>query len=156
MPNLVDKSAKCYAEATHRANRRKGPWNLILVPLCGGSAIAIGYALFRIVWRFHVAFYPDHQLRDFWQEGIALPSLVPSILMVLSLVPGSMATGFMLGNLLAWLITPARRVFDAEAQGFPGTGLAESMRGLFKMAVWTLPSGLAIAFAAAYSLKSLR
>ena len=156
MPNLVDKSAKYYAEATHRAKRRKSPWNLILIPLCGGSAVAIGYALFRIVWRFHVAFYPDHQLHDYWQEGISLRSFVPSLLMVLSLLPGSIATGFMLGNLLAWLVTPARRVFDAEAQGFPGTSVGESMGGLFKMAVWTLPSGLALALAAAYSLKSMR
>jgi|SRR5947207_706469 len=156
MPNLVDKSAKYYAEARHRAKRRESPWNVILIPFCGGSAIAIGYGLFRIVWLFHLVFYPNDQLPEFWQEGITFRSLVPSFLMVFSLAPGSVAVGFMLGNLLAWLIPPARHVFDAEARGFPSTSFRASMGGLFKMAVWTLPSGLAIALAAAYFLKSLR
>jgi hypothetical protein len=156
MPNLVDKSGKYYAEARHRATRRKSPWNLILIPLCGGSAIAVGYALFRVVWLFHVALYPNHQLREFWREGISFRSFVPSFLMVFSLVPGSVAVGFMLGNLLAWLIRPARHVFDAEARGSPGPSFRTSMQGLFKMIVWTLPSGLAIALAAAYFLKALR
>ncbi|SRR6266542_3369523 len=156
MRNLADRSAKYYADAGHRAKRRKSPWNAILLPLCGGSAIAIGYALFRVVWLFHVAFYPNHQLREFWQGGISLRSFVPSFLMVFSLAPGSVAAGFMLGNLLAWLIPPARHAFDGEARGFPGTRFRASMGGLFKMLVWTLPTGLAIALAAAYFLKSLR
>jgi hypothetical protein len=156
MPNLADKSAKYYAEARHRAQRRKSPWNLILLPLCGGSAIAIGYALFRVVWLFHVALYPNHQLREFWQEGISFRSFVQSFLMVFSLAPGSVAAGFMLGNLLAWLIPPARHVFDAEAHGFRGTSFRASMQGLFRMMVWTLSCGLAIALTAAYFLKALR
>jgi len=156
MPNLVDKSAKYFAEARHRAGRRKSPWNAILFLLCGGSAVAIGYALFRAVWRFHVAFYPDHQLPQFWQEGISFRSFVLSFLMVFGLAPGSVAAGFMLGNLLAWLIPPARRVFDAESGGFPSTSFRASMGCLFKIAVWTLPGGVAVALAAAYFLKSLR
>lgn len=156
MLNLVEKSATYYADARHRATRRKSPWNLILIPLCAGSAIAIGYALFRLVWRFHVAFYPDHQLPGFWQKGISFNSFVPSVLMVFALAPGSIALGFMLGNFLAWLILPARRVFDAEARDFPGTSFRDSMGGLFRMALWTVPGGLAIALAAAYFLKSLR
>jgi len=90
------------------------------------------------------------ELREFWQGGISLRSLVPSFLMVFSLAPGSVAAGFMLGNLLAWLIPPARHAFEAQARGFPGTSFRASMGGLFKMMVWTLPSGLAIALAAAY------
>jgi hypothetical protein len=144
------------AQARRRAARRRSPWNVILIPLCGGSAIAIGYALFRVVWRFHVTLYPDHQLNEFWQRGISFRSFVPSVLMVFSLLPGSLAAGFMAGNLLAWLVPPARHVFDAEARGFPGTSFRESMQTLFKMMMWTLPSGLAVALVAAYFLKSLR
>jgi hypothetical protein len=152
----LSKPAKYYAEARHRAGRRKSPWNLILIPLCAGSAIAIGYALFRVVWLFHVGVYPDHRLRDFWQKGISFGSFVPSFLMVFALAPGSLAAGFLLGNVLAWLVPPARHAFEAEAGGFPGTTFRESMAGLFRMAMWTLPGGLAVALAAAYLLKSLR
>jgi hypothetical protein len=76
--------------------------------------------------------------------------------MVFSLAPGSVAVGFMLGNLLAWLIPPARHAFEAEARGFPGTSFRASMQGLFKLMVWTVPSGLAVALTAAYFLKALR
>jgi len=156
MRNLIRRVAAYYIAARHRAQRRKSPWNFILVPLCFGSAIAVGYALFKLVWLFHTFFYPDHQLRDFWQSGITFRSFVPSFLMVFSLMPGALGTGFMFGNVVAWLVPPARRTFDAEAQGYPGTSFPQAMGGLFKFTLWTLPSGLAVALTAAYFLKSLR
>ena len=76
--------------------------------------------------------------------------------MMFAPVPGAVALGFMLGNILIWLIPPARRVLDAEARGYPGTSFVQSMRGLFKISCWTLPIGLAVSLAAAYSLNSLR
>jgi len=76
--------------------------------------------------------------------------------MVFSLMPGAIVTGFMLGNILLWLITPVRRIFEAESHGYAGTSFRDSMRGLFRFGVWLLPIGLVIAFAAAYFLKSLR
>jgi hypothetical protein len=155
MPNLLDPE-KYYEEARHRATRRKSPWNLILIPLCGGSAIAIAYGLFRAVWLFHTVFYPSHELSHFWRRGITARSLFLSFLMVFAPALGSIPMGFMIGNLLAWLIPPARRTFDSEAQGFPDTGFLDSMRGLLRLAAWTLPPGVFIALAAAYFLTSLR
>jgi hypothetical protein len=105
---------------------------------------------------FHTLLYPNHELREFWRDGISFRAFVPSFLMVFAQTPGSIAAGLMLGDLLARLIPPARRAFDAEAQGFPGTSFQSAMRDLFGVLVWTLPIGLAIALAAAYSLESLR
>jgi hypothetical protein len=50
--------------------------------------------------------------------------------MMFSIAPAAMALGFMLGNILIWLIRPARRVLDAEAKGYLGTSFVESMRGI--------------------------
>jgi hypothetical protein len=70
--------------------------------------------------------------------------------------PGAMVLGFMLGNLIVWLIPPARRTLDAEATGYPGTSFRDAMRDLTKVCLWTLPAGFCVAFLAAYSLSSLR
>lgn len=71
-------------------------------------------------------------------------------------LPAAMAFGFMLGNVLLWLVAPARRRLDAEARGYPGTSSIESMRDLSKVWLWTLPIGLAVSSAAAHFLSSLR
>lgn len=156
MRNLAQRAAKYYGEARQRAQRRKSPWNVLLIPFCLGSAIGIWYALFRLVWLFHVAIYPQHQLREFWQEGISFKSFIPSFLMVFALIPVALIAGFMLGNSLLWLIAPIRRIFQAEARGHSGTSFRASMQGLFRFGAWAFPIGLAIAFLAAYFLKSLR
>jgi len=156
MRNLLQNRGKYYEEARHRAKRRKSAWNVLLLLFGFGAWLAVWYALFRLVWLFHVTVYPAHRLRDFWQEGLGFRSFIPSFLMVFSLMPGAMAAGFLLSNILFWLVTPVRRIFDAEARGYPGTSFRDAMRGLFKICVWGLPIGLVVAFAAAYFLKSLQ
>lgn len=156
MRTFAQKAAEYYAGARQRAKRRKSAWNALLILFCFGSWLAIWYGLFRVVWLFHVSIYPDHQLRDFWHEGISFRSFVPSFLMVFALMPVAMISGFMLGNSMLWLIAPIRRIFETEAHDYPGTSFRASMRGLFKFGVWVFPIGLAIAFLAAYFLRSLR
>jgi hypothetical protein len=85
-----------------------------------------------------------------------MANFILTLLMTFSIAPAALAFGFMLGNILIWLIPPARRVLDAEAEGYPVTSFAESMRGLLKICLWALPIGLAVALTAAYLLNSLR
>jgi len=144
------------ANARTRARRRRNPWNLILVPLGFGSIIILNVALFRLVWTFHTYFYPTHRLHDFWQRGISLETFIPSFLMVFALTPGSIALGLVLTNVTVWLIPPARRTFDQEAVGYPGTDFGGATRGLWSVALWALPIGTAIALASAYCLRSLK
>jgi ABC-type sugar transport system permease subunit len=156
MRNFIEKSAGYWAGARLRAQRRKSPWNLVLIPLCGGPAIAIWYLLFRLVWWFHAMLYPGHQLPDFWRKGISFASFVPSFLMVFPLLPGALGTGLIFGNALAWLLPRVRRVFEAEAGDYPETSFRESMRRLFLLTLVSLPIGLLIALAAACFLRSLK
>ena len=144
------------ANARLRAQRRRSPWNLILIPLGFGYIIGVNYLLFRIVWAFHTLFYPSHELHAFWQSGITLASFIPSFLMVFALTPGSIGAGLMIGNLLAWTVAPARRTFNAEARGYPGTDFRSAMRGLWSFVCVTLPAGMILALVSAYFLKSLK
>lgn len=85
-----------------------------------------------------------------------MSSFVPSLLMVFAMTPGSVGVGLILGNCLAWLVAPARRAFDAEARGYPGTEFRSAMRGLFELTAVTLPIGVVVAIVSAYFLTSLK
>jgi len=138
------------------AQRRKSAWNILLFPFCFGSGFALWYALFQLVWAFHVVIYPDHQFDEFWHSGISSGSFALSLLMMFAPAPGAMALGFMFGNLIVWLISPARRALDAEANGYPGTSFPDAIRDLARICLWILPAGLCVALIAAFSLSSLR
>ena len=101
-------------------------------------------------------FYPQHELGDFWGDGISFASFAPSFLMVLAVATGALCAGLAITNCIAWLLRPARRAFDAEAAAHPGTGFRESTRLLFLCAAWALAVGLVVALVAACFLRNLR
>ena len=152
---LSDRLTNYYREARWRAQRRKSAWNILLSLFCIDSGLTLWYAVFQLVWAFHAAVYPDHQFSEFWRAGIGPSSFALSFLMVFAPVPSAITLGFMLGNVMAWFIPPARRTLDAEAEGYPRTSFRDSMLGVARICVWTPLSGLCI-FITAYSLSSLR
>lgn len=156
MRRLIARAAEAYRRARGRARRRRSPWNLLLAPLAFLGWLGAWYAIFRLTWAFHEMIYPDHRLQDFWREGTRFSSFVLSFVMVFAPMPGAIAFGFALANCVAWLIPPARRVFDQEAIGYPGTGFAKSTTALLKVAAWTLLPGLGVALFSALMLRSLQ
>jgi len=156
MSNFFKKASAYYAGARHRASRRKSVWNALLIPFSMAAWAAVWYLLFRLVWLFHTAIYPDHLLKDFWQSGLGFRSGFLSFLMVFSLALGAGTVGFMLANLVFSLIPGARNIFESEAVGHAGTDFRKTMRTLFKFCMWTLLPGILIALLAAYFLTSLR
>jgi hypothetical protein len=145
-----------FTDARLRARRRKSAWNLILVPPALLGWLGCWCVFFRIVWAFHQLLYPQHAFHDFWQRGVGSASFVPSFLMVFALFPASICMGLIFANCVTWLVPPARRTLDAEAEGFEGTGFRGSMEALLRFAKWTVPVGLIIALLAASLLRSLR
>src|ERR1700739_3145351 len=101
---LSDRLSNYYREARWRAQRRKSAWNILLSLFCIGSGLALWYASFRFVWALPAAPYPDHRFNEFWQPGIGPSSLALSFLMMFAPVPGAITLGFMLGNVMAWLV----------------------------------------------------
>jgi hypothetical protein len=109
--------------ARQRATRRKSRWNLLLLP---AVVLSIGSVAFTIVWLSDLylgfrgcppLFSPD---TPEWRKTI----VVCSALFV------SLPLGMLLGNLLVWLIPPARRALNQEAEAHPGTDYRTSQRHL--------------------------
>ncbi|HET6928963.1 MAG TPA: hypothetical protein VFI45_01465 [Candidatus Acidoferrum sp.] len=143
-------------EARLRARRRKSAWNLILIPPALFGWLGSWYALFRIVWSFHQALYPQHAFHDFWQEGVGFQAFTFSFIMLFALFPAAICIGLIFANCAVWLIPPARRTLDEEAEGFEGTSFRESNQALLRLVKWAVPGGLIVALVAASLLKSLR
>lgn len=156
MRQSLNRLEKYYFEARKRAGRRKSPWNALLILLGLVVVIGLWYALFRGVWLFHIAIYPEHQLQEFWQEGISSRSFILSFLIVFALMPSAIVSGFMIVNFLLWMITPIRRIFERGAQSYSGTSFRESMSRLLKLGFWIIPIRLIISMVSAYLLKSLK
>jgi hypothetical protein len=152
----LQRAAAFFTEARLRARRRKSAWNLILIPPALFGWLGSWYGFFRIVWAFHQTLYPQHALRDFWQEGVGFASFVPGFLMLFAPFPAAICIGLIFANCVAWLIPSARRTLDAEAEGHKGTGFRESTEALLRLAKWAIPGGLIIALVGASLLRSLR
>lgn len=147
-----------FERAQQRAQRRRSPWNLLLIPFGIGGIFGSAYLLFQVMWRIHAAFYPDHsgRFREFWREGISLPSFVSSFLLLIPLLVAGLLIGLMFANCVGWCIVPARRVFDLEADGVKWAPFRESMHALWVIARVVVPFCLFLSFIGAATLKSLK
>lgn len=156
MDPLTENEETWFERAHRREQRRKSPWNFLLFLLSFGNFFLVWYTCFRLVWAVHTSVYPDHEFRDFWPKGISFLSFVPSFLMLFAPSLGSLGLGFILANLMMWLIPPARRAFEEESIDYPGTSFAEAMRGLVKVTGWLMGVGLSVALIAALCLTTLK
>ncbi|HPA19830.1 MAG TPA: hypothetical protein PLU30_18920 [Verrucomicrobiae bacterium] len=146
------------ARAHQRAQRRKSAWNILLIPLGLFSVVGFTYIFFQIMWRIHIAIYPEHagRLHEFWGGGISFPSFISSFLLLMPLFFASLPLGLMLANCVAWCVGPARRAFDREAQGVKWASLHEAMSGLWAIARMVVPLCLLLSFIGAVTLRNLK
>ena len=145
------------AAAQQRAQRRKSPWNLLLL---GGLPLwaLFWWAAFRVVWAYHVHLYPGHAgaLGQFWRPGITGHAFFASFLMVFGPMVPALVFALLLVNTLIWLVPPARRTLEAEARTVPGTDFLSSQRKLLVAGVVALVVGAALAERGAAMLSSLQ
>lgn len=148
-----------YSErARQRAQRRRSPWNLVLIPLSLGSMAFIWYALFQLMWRVHTWFYPSHvgRLREFWAEGLDFSAFMSSFLLLMPLLFAGIPLGMIFANAVAWCIPAARRAFAREAEGVKWASFPEAMEGLTKIALVMVPICLILSFLGALTLEHLK
>src|SRR2546427_8593599 len=116
-----------FVAALQRAQRRKSPWNLLVllaVPLWA----LLWWGAFRLVWAYHVHLYPAHAgaLRQFWPAGASAHAFVASFLMVFAPMMPAVVLALLVINALLWLLPPPPRAPQGAAGGGPRTGVPAS------------------------------
>jgi hypothetical protein len=144
--------------ARQRAQRRRSPWNIILIPLVLCSWGSITYGLFRVMWHAHTLLYPAHagRLREFWGRNISGPSFVSSFMLFMPLLFAAIPLGMMVADCIAWCIPPARHAFEREAQGVEWVSFPEAMRSLWRISLVAVPVCVFLSLVGAATLKNLR
>jgi hypothetical protein len=126
-----------YEDARRRGHRRRSPWNLLLIP-----AVVLPFGLFwwavaKGLEAIHGARYPGENLITASHSvGVAVAAVSPAF----AAIPIAM----LVGNCLVRLVPPARRVLDAEAAPYPGTGFHSAQNRLVQLSKYVVPTGLAV------------
>ena len=127
-----------FAEARARAARRKSAWNLLLIPAVVLPWLSLWYGLARLLVVLHETLHGgDPRITTASGVGPILVAVVPAF--------ASLPIAMLLGNICVWLIPPARRALDKEAEGYPRCSFTESQRGLLRLGAVIIPIATAIA-----------
>jgi hypothetical protein len=137
--------SKFYAEARQRAQRRRSPWNLVLLaikwPLVGLWCAALVKA---VLW------IPHHGTLTFRE---AAQHDGPMILIVIPLLFLSFILAMLSANVLLFLIPHARRTFEAEAGANMKLHFRASQKALVKVAAVMAIIAVPVALAASWKLE---
>jgi len=114
-----------------RAQRRKSPWNLLLVPAVILPLGALWWSGVMAAELLHLKLYPGQYLLRSQGLGTVLTAISPFF--------GALPLAMIVGNFLVWLIPPVRRVLDEEARLYPSTRYRNSQKQLFKLALVSVP-----------------
>jgi hypothetical protein len=117
----------------NRRDKRKSPWNLVCLAF-GWSATYLYINLFcDIAVELNIRIYPQHAAwAGHFFKYMDKTSAPPALLMGLPLFVPALICGLLTGNLVIWLIPPARRAMDSEAAGDREMSFAGSNAGLIK------------------------
>jgi hypothetical protein len=126
-------------KAQQRAKRRKSKWNLLLIPGVLIPLAAIWYLSFQLMEFVHGIIYIGQNFTD-------TPRGIGPIIAAVAPLFGTLPVSFLLGNILVWFVSPARRVLDSEAAKVPGTSFVESQEDLLKLAYVLVPISYGLAF----------
>lgn len=131
------------ARARARAQRRRSPWNLVLIPLAIGGVGATWYAFLVLLAAVRNLVVPEHSAT--LGELSRCEGMFPIVFFVSSFV-AAIPVGLVLGNSLAWCVASARRTFEKEAQGVWHASYSDVQRDLLVIAVYSVPPALLLAF----------
>lgn len=141
-----------------RRVRRRSAWNLLCVGIGFGLLCLYWFGLFRVMWRVHVFFYPEHldHVRQFWRQNISHKAFASSFLIFMPLMLPSIVFGFLSANCLVWLIPPARRAMQGEAGSRKEMTFAGANAGLIRWGAMPSLICMVLSLVGALTLTSLQ
>jgi hypothetical protein len=131
------RSGTFYDLARARARRRKSPYNLLLPLFVLPLWALLWWGAFNLAWGLHVLFYPSHAgLRsEFWPADLPAHIFIPSFMLLIPSFLPTLVWAMVCTNFVLHLVPPARRTFDREAVGYPGTDYRSAQTSLLIVAV---------------------
>ena len=112
------------SDAFARAGRRWTPWRLLAVPLGFVCAVAVFVALATLTLRGELVTGPDSVF-------FCSPSRWSVVVLVMALLVLAVPIGFLLANVLLWMVPPIRRALD-EAEARVGGSFSRANAGLVR------------------------
>lgn len=136
--NTVNKIKKYHEEACERAQRRKSPWNFMLIPAVVLPSVIIWSCIFLLLNQMHALWFPG---QSFYSD----PQGVGPILTAVAPLFPSGTLGMLIGNRLLFSVPIIRRILDKEATGINGASYKNAQKTLLDISVILLPISLALA-----------
>jgi hypothetical protein len=126
-----------YEDAVKRTQRRRSPWNLLLIPAAIVGVASMSWILVDLFNIVHTNRHPGEALSS---TARGLGPILVTIASFLAALP----LGFLFANSIVRLVRPARIALDAEAQTVPGTDLRSSQRKLLRASTLIVPIALGL------------
>ena len=114
-----------------RAQRRKSGWNFILIPLSLFGMVCAGWLFYLPIEYLQNLISPETVI-------LSHPTQLGLTFLALGLLSCSVGPGLIIGNVLAWLIVPLRKILDAKAKGIEGTSIRSVNKQLFKFSKYII------------------
>lgn len=130
MTNLP-KNNSLFKDIRQRGKRRKDPWNLVLIPFAVVGISIVWSLLTKTLSALQYSLIPANAIFSNQTRLGAILLFVPPIF-------PSIALGLIIANIFAWLIPPARKIFERESEGIQGTSFVDSIKGLTKKSILCL------------------
>jgi hypothetical protein len=127
-----------FDEARARAERRKSPWNLLLIPAVVGPWVVVSALSAFELGKLHAFLHPGPALA-------ILPRGLSGILIAVAPLFAWAAPSMIAGNFLVAAVTPARRTLEDESTSIPDGDLSSSNKGLLKASLLLAPAALLLA-----------
>jgi len=108
----------------------------LLIPLVALPFAGLWWGFVVALTQLHGWIYPGQSLA----RARGLGSILTAVAPFFAALPLSM----LVGNMLVFLVPPARRVLNKEAASAPGTDFRSSQRGLFGLSRFLVPLGLGL------------
>jgi hypothetical protein len=125
-------------EARARANRRRSPWNLLLIPCYVIPWFLLVFSSVVVLGKLSAELHAVTALQ-------VIPDTVGGILIALGALSAWLGPSMIVANQLVAVVPPARRALDREAGTVPGTDRSSANRRLLKLSSVLVPAGLLLA-----------
>jgi len=139
-----------YLDRAQERRKAKTIWDLAFLPVGFGLIGMVWYGFYRGFLSLHLLIYPQNA--DHLVQLMDGPDRLPPLLMTVPLFFPAIPIGFILMNVLMWLIPEVRADSEAKATGVKWANYRQAQTALFVVAVFLMIPAIIAGAIGAYLL----